>query len=66
MRINQSEILGITMGDSSGVGPEILLKSFAAGKIRYPIVIYGDLAALQSRPSRKTVSAPSCGSLLMG
>jgi 4-hydroxythreonine-4-phosphate dehydrogenase len=37
---------GITMGDSSGVGPEILLKSAVGGQIRWPYVVYGDLAVL--------------------
>jgi 4-hydroxythreonine-4-phosphate dehydrogenase len=37
---------GITMGDSSGVGPEILLKAWAHGEIRHPAVAYGDLDAL--------------------
>ncbi|MDQ6708553.1 MAG: 4-hydroxythreonine-4-phosphate dehydrogenase PdxA [Acidobacteriota bacterium] len=40
-------IYGITMGDASGVGPEILLKAFANGEIRTPFVAYGDLAALR-------------------
>src|SRR2546425_351726 len=38
---------GITMGDASGVGPEILLKAFANGEIRSPFVAYGDLEALR-------------------
>jgi len=42
----ESEIYGITMGDSSGVGPEILLKAFAAGELRRQVVAYGDLEAL--------------------
>ena len=37
---------GITIGDSSGVGPEILLKAFRNGEIRHPFVAYGDLGAL--------------------
>jgi 4-hydroxythreonine-4-phosphate dehydrogenase len=40
-------IFGITMGDSSGVGPEILLRSWAAGELRHPVVAYGDLAVLE-------------------
>lgn len=40
-------ILGITAGDSSGIGPEILLKSHQQGEFKYPIVAYGDLAVLQ-------------------
>ena len=39
-------IFGITLGDSSGVGPEILLKAFQQGEIKYPVVVYGDVAAL--------------------
>jgi len=39
-------LFGITMGDSSGVGPEILLKSFKEGSLKWPLVTYGDLAAL--------------------
>ena len=37
---------GITVGDSSGVGPEILLKAWAAGEIHSRVVAYGDLEAL--------------------
>ncbi|MGC8793631.1 MAG: 4-phospho-D-threonate 3-dehydrogenase, partial [Bryobacteraceae bacterium] len=40
-------IFGITMGDASGVGPEILLKAWAAGELRYPVVAFGDLAVLE-------------------
>ena len=39
-------ILGITMGDSSGVGPEILLKAFRDGQVRHNVVVFGDLAIL--------------------
>ena len=35
------------MGDASGVGPEILLKAFAKGEIRWPVIAYGDLDALR-------------------
>ncbi len=35
------------MGDASGVGPEILLRAFAEGAIRHPVVAFGDLAALE-------------------
>jgi 4-hydroxythreonine-4-phosphate dehydrogenase len=35
------------MGDASGVGPEILLKAFAAGELPKPFVAYGDLEALR-------------------
>jgi len=35
------------MGDASGVGPEILLRAWRAGELRYPVVAYGDLAVLE-------------------
>ena len=40
-------IYGITTGDASGVGPEILLKALANGEIRWRIIAYGDLEALR-------------------
>jgi len=40
-------IVGITMGDSSGVGPEILLKAFRDGEVRYDVLAFGDLAILE-------------------
>ena len=38
--------LAITMGDASGVGPEILLRAFASGELGTDIVAVGDLAVL--------------------
>ena len=40
-------LFGITMGDSSGVGPEILLKAYAARQLQEPVLAYGDLGALE-------------------
>jgi 4-hydroxythreonine-4-phosphate dehydrogenase len=40
-------IFGITTGDSSGVGSEILLKAWRNREIKHPIVAYGDLAVLE-------------------
>ena len=40
-------VIGITMGDPSGVGPEILLRAWAGGELRHPVVAYGDLAVLE-------------------
>lgn len=37
----------ITVGDSSGVGPEILLHAFATGELAWPFVAFGDLEALR-------------------
>ncbi|HEX4808089.1 MAG TPA: 4-hydroxythreonine-4-phosphate dehydrogenase PdxA [Bryobacteraceae bacterium] len=39
-------LFGITLGDSSGVGPEILLKAFRVAQVTNPIVVYGDYEAL--------------------
>ena len=39
-------VFGVTMGDAGGVGPEIILKAFRDGGIRHPVVVFGDLAAL--------------------
>jgi 4-phospho-D-threonate 3-dehydrogenase / 4-phospho-D-erythronate 3-dehydrogenase len=40
-------VLGITAGDSSGIGPELLLKAWIGGEIQHPVVAYGDIQALQ-------------------
>jgi 4-phospho-D-threonate 3-dehydrogenase / 4-phospho-D-erythronate 3-dehydrogenase len=42
-----NKIFGITMGDSSGIGAEILLKAFRQGEIKQSVVVFGDLAVLQ-------------------
>lgn len=39
--------LAITMGDASGVGPEIVLRAFCSGTLGDDIVVYGDLAVLR-------------------
>lgn len=41
-----STLYGVTAGDSSGVGPEIVLKAFRDGRIALPVVIFGDMEAL--------------------
>jgi 4-hydroxythreonine-4-phosphate dehydrogenase len=41
--------IGITMGDPSGIGPEIILKSFENGEIRnYRIIVIGDYSVMQA------------------
>lgn len=40
-------IMGITMGDSSGVGPEILLRAWRDGQIRHDVIAFGDLSVLE-------------------
>ncbi len=39
--------IGVTVGDSCGIGPEVLLKAHVRREIRHPIVVFGDLAILQ-------------------
>jgi 4-hydroxythreonine-4-phosphate dehydrogenase len=64
---------GVTMGDASGVGPEILLKAWAAGELRQPVVVYGDLEALEfynglaggGVPLRR-VDSPACAAAADG
>ncbi|MDE0419804.1 MAG: 4-hydroxythreonine-4-phosphate dehydrogenase PdxA [Gammaproteobacteria bacterium] len=38
--------MAVTMGDAGGVGPEILLRRFAAGQLGDDVVVYGDAAIL--------------------
>ena len=38
--------LAITMGDASGVGPEIILRTFCEGGLGDDVVVYGDAAIL--------------------
>lgn len=42
-----NKLFAITLGDSSGIGPEILLKAFRDREVKYPIIVYGDLEALE-------------------
>ncbi len=51
-------IFGITMGDSSGVGPEILLKAFRAGELRHKVVAFGDLEILEHCNARLGYGVP--------
>jgi 4-phospho-D-threonate 3-dehydrogenase / 4-phospho-D-erythronate 3-dehydrogenase len=40
--------MAITMGDASGVGPEILLRKSAAGELGDDVIVYGDDAILRA------------------
>ena len=51
-------LLGITLGDASGVGPEILLKAVRDGQLIYPFICYGDLAALEFYNSKLAYDVP--------
>ena len=48
----------ITVGDSSGVGPEILLKAFRDGTIQHRLIVYGDLSALEYYNQRLRYEVP--------
>ena len=39
-------VFGITTGDSSGIGPEVLLRAFKAGALRRQVIAYGDREVL--------------------
>ncbi len=51
-------VIGITMGDASGVGPEILLRTFQAGKLTFPYVVFGDLEVLTYCNRALTMDVP--------
>ncbi len=40
--------MAITMGDASGVGPEIVLRRYAAGELDDNVLVYGDAAILRA------------------
>ncbi len=41
------KVLGVTMGDSSGVGPEIALQAFRNGEVTDNFILIGDYSALE-------------------
>ena len=49
--------MAITMGDASGVGPEIVLRRFAAGQLGDDIVVYGDAEVLRAGAELLDLSA---------
>lgn len=59
-------MIGVTLGDANGVGPEILLKAWRDGLVPRGFVVYGEAAALRFYNDRlgygvplRTVAAPS-------
>lgn len=50
--------LGITLGDAAGIGPEIVLKLFAAG-LQHPTVVYGDAGVLRRTARRLGLQHPA-------
>jgi 4-phospho-D-threonate 3-dehydrogenase / 4-phospho-D-erythronate 3-dehydrogenase len=45
---SRSVPMGITMGDASGVGPEIVLRAHADGSLGTRTIVYGDASILQA------------------
>src|SRR5437764_6098884 len=41
-----NNLFAVTVGDSSGIGPELLLKAFRDRQIKCPVIVFGDLEAL--------------------
>ena len=50
--------LAVTLGDASGVGPEIALKAAQAGLLHPDCVVYGDLTALNRANELLNLSVP--------
>jgi 4-hydroxythreonine-4-phosphate dehydrogenase len=53
--------IAITMGDASGVGPELLLRAFDRNELTSPFVAFGDLAALEFAKETLGYSTPLHG-----
>lgn len=54
----KTPVIGITMGDPSGIGPEVILKSFERPGIRnYKIVVIGDYNIMQSMHNRLSINS---------
>lgn len=53
-------LLGITLGDVSGIGPEILLKTVRDGQLDHPFICYGDLSALEFYNRELGYGVPLC------
>ena len=50
--------MAVTMGDASGVGPEIILRRFAAGQLDGNVLVYGDAAILRAGARLLDLSVP--------
>ena len=51
-------MIGITIGDANGVGPEILLRSYKAGKLSGNVIAIGDFAVLDFCNRRLSLNIP--------
>ena len=50
--------MAVTMGDASGVGPEIILRRYAAGELPDDVVVYGDAEILRTGARLLDLAAP--------
>lgn len=50
--------MAITMGDASGVGPEIVLRRYAAGRTADDVVVYGDAGILMAGARLLGIAVP--------
>ena len=53
--------MAVTMGDASGVGPEIALRRAAAGQLGDDVVVYGDAAILAAGARRLQLDVDIAG-----
>lgn len=56
-------MLAITIGDANGVGPEILLRSIAGGRLKGPFRVYGDSSVLQYAAEKLGIAAHTLESI---
>jgi 4-hydroxythreonine-4-phosphate dehydrogenase len=52
------KLFGITMGDASGVGPEIVLNATLRGELKRPFVLFGDRVVLEFYAEQCGLSVP--------
>lgn len=52
------ELLGVTVGDASGIGPEILLKAFVENRLPQPPAVFGDIEVLDFYNRRLAYGVP--------
>src|SRR4051812_19813589 len=46
MAMSDGFLFGVTMGDSSGIGPELVLKAFRNGELQDRTLLFGDMAVV--------------------
>jgi len=54
-----SDVLGITLGDAAGIGPELILRCWCAERQRGPLVVYGRRAVVAGTLAALRVRVPA-------